>query len=85
MADQRAEQHHGFRRSREAGPGIYRELELRKGSEDTVEDRRSGAQEGRSGVRFPTVCQAPLRRLYLLDFKALGVLKSPKREVRSKW
>lgn len=51
VADQRAEQHHGFRRSREAGPGIYRELELRKGSEDTVEDRRSSAEEGRSSVR----------------------------------
>lgn len=36
VADQRTEQHHGFRRSREAGPGIYRELELRKGSEDNI-------------------------------------------------
>lgn len=51
VADQRTEQHHRFRRSREAGPGIYRELELRKGSEDTGKDRRSGAEEGRSSVR----------------------------------
>lgn len=60
MADQRAEQHHGFRRSREAGPGIYRELELGKGSEDTVEDCRSGDQEGRSGVRESekSVCES---------------------------
>lgn len=72
MADQRAEQHHGFRRSREAGSGIYRELELWKGPEDTVEDRRSGAQEGRSGVRESekSVCGGSARyRLFVIQRK----------------
>ena len=71
MADQRAEQHHGFRRSREAGPGIHRELELRKGSEDTGKDRRSGAQEGRSGVKEKITIM-----FFLKSFRNLSTTKS---------